>query len=364
LCLERTSDYAWSELTLDENLIFCLNRSAGTYNGNSRRICLRLMATTDYKSLRFSLDDVPGHRRIEEICEIYGRTIIKHDIEPIGDGPFHFDADLHSVAGLGLASVAIAPCRAPRRTEHIDNDDLVFNVSLSGGRTVQQRGREALVVEGEAVLMTGADPGIVTIPRASRLISLRIPQRTLRPALVDFDASLLRPIRRAIPALRLLTSYVDAIRAAGALAPPELRAAVVAHIHDLVVLVLGAADDARQAAEKRGLRAARQTAVLRAIAERSGDPGLTAAAIAAELSVTPRYVHLLLEETGKSFTHHLLEKRLERAGALLRDPRWRERRIADVAFAAGFTDLSYFNRTFRRRYGTSPSDARETERHE
>jgi AraC-like DNA-binding protein len=322
------------------------------------------MDTAGYRTLRFSMDDVPEHRRIEEICEIYGRTIIKHDIEPIGDGSFHFDAELHSVAGLGLAAVAIAPCRAPRRTEHIDNDDFVFNVSLSGGRTVQQCGREALVVEGGAVLMSGADPGIVTIPRASRLISLRIPQRTLRPALADFDASLLRPIRRDIPALRLLTSYVDAIRAAGALAPPELRTTVVAHIHDLVLLILGAEDDALRVAEKRGLRAARQTAVLRAIAEGSSDPGLTAVAIAAELGVTPRYVHLLLEETGKSFTHHLLEKRLDRASALLRHPRWRQRRIADIALATGFSDLSYFNRTFRRRYGTSPSDVREAERHE
>jgi AraC-like DNA-binding protein len=72
-------------------------------------------------------------------------------------------------------------------------------------------------------------------------------------------------------------------------------------------------------------------------------------------------VHLLLEETGKSFTHHLLEKRLEAAAALLRDPRWRDRRIADVALAAGFIDLSYFNRVFRRHYGASPSDVRNSD---
>jgi AraC-like DNA-binding protein len=62
--------------------------------------------------------------------------------------------------------------------------------------------------------------------------------------------------------------------------------------------------------------------------------------------------------TGRSFTHHLLERRLENAAALLRDPRWRERRIADVAAEAGFTDLSHFSRAFRRRYGATPSDVR------
>jgi AraC-like DNA-binding protein len=315
------------------------------------------MDATGYRKLHFSTDDLPEHNRIEEVCEIYGRTIIKHDIEPVGEKPFHFEADLCGVAGLGIAAVTISPCRAPRRAEHIDGDDLNFHMSLDGGRTVQQRGREALVVEGEAVLAT-ADPGIVAISRASRLISLRVPQKTLRLAIADFDGCLLRPVRRDVPALRLLTGYVDAIRSADALADPALRDVAVTHIYDLVALALGAKPDAHELAENRGLRAARQTAILRAIEGRSGDPGLSASAVAAAFGITPRYVHLLLEETGKSFSHHVLERRLQRAAALLRGPRWRERRIADVALAAGFTDLSYFSRAFRRRYGATPSDIR------
>jgi AraC-like DNA-binding protein len=104
----------------------------------------------------------------------------------------------------------------------------------------------------------------------------------------------------------------------------------------------------------------RRAAVFRAIASQSGNPTLSAASVAKLLGVTPRYVHLLLEETGKSFTHHVLERRLERAAALLHDPRWRYRKIADIAAEAGFLDLSYFNRAFRRRYGATPSVVRET----
>ena len=33
-------------------------------------------------------------------------------------------------------------------------------------------------------------------------------------------------------------------------------------------------------------------------------------------------------------------------------------KVADVAFACGFSDLSYFNRTYRARFGEAPSQTR------
>lgn len=105
-------------------------------------------------------------------------------------------------------------------------------------------------------------------------------------------------------------------------------------------------------------RKTRRAAILRAIENRSGDPKLSAVVVASLLGITPRYVHLLLEDSGKSFTHHLLERRLEKAALMLRDARWDDRKIADIAVEAGFTDLSYFNRAFRRKFGVTPSMVR------
>ena len=62
--------------------------------------------------------------------------------------------------------------------------------------------------------------------------------------------------------------------------------------------------------------------------------------VAEMLGVTPRYVHLLLEETGKSCTHHVLE-RASKGRPRCADPRWRYRKIADIAAEAGFAELSY-----------------------
>jgi AraC-like DNA-binding protein len=40
---------------------------------------------------------------------------------------------------------------------------------------------------------------------------------------------------------------------------------------------------------------------------------------------------------------------------MLTDQRWTGVGIAPIAYDAGFGDLSYFNRTFKRCYGTTPS---------
>lgn len=106
-------------------------------------------------------------------------------------------------------------------------------------------------------------------------------------------------------------------------------------------------------------RTARRAAILRTIENRSGDPNLSAVAVAKLLGVTPRYVHLLLKETGKSFTHYLLARRLEKAALMLLDARWGRRKISDIAVEAGFTDLSYFNRAFRRSFGLTPTEMRD-----
>jgi AraC-like DNA-binding protein len=45
---------------------------------------------------------------------------------------------------------------------------------------------------------------------------------------------------------------------------------------------------------------------------------------------------------------------------MLRDPRCATRRIGEIAYDVGFGDLSYFNRAFRRRYGVTPSEVRDT----
>ena len=56
--------------------------------------------------------------------------------------------------------------------------------------------------------------------------------------------------------------------------------------------------------------------------------------------VTPRYVQMLFDEEGTTFTD--LRQRLVRAHRMLSDPRYAGQKIAALAYEVGFNDRSYF----------------------
>jgi AraC-like DNA-binding protein len=126
------------------------------------------------------------------------------------------------------------------------------------------------------------------------------------------------------------------------------------HIIDLVAHALEVPSAASEMDQRPGVREARLAAVLDAIKRSFSYPELSAVSVAADLGITPRYVHNLLEGSGKTFSEYVLEARLERAVQLLGDPRRDGQKIGDIAFEVGFTDLSHFNRSFRRRFGDTP----------
>jgi YesN/AraC family two-component response regulator len=66
-----------------------------------------------------------------------------------------------------------------------------------------------------------------------------------------------------------------------------------------------------------------------------------------------RFSRLFKETFGLTFRDHLIRYRIKEACRLLENP---SVCVADVAFAVGFTDPSYFARVFKQRVGKTPSE--------
>ncbi|HEV2955348.1 MAG TPA: AraC family transcriptional regulator [Xanthobacteraceae bacterium] len=305
----------------------------------------------------FCSDDIPERDRIPYVREVYGRAIVKHEIEPCLDSPFHWESTLRSMPGLGLASSVVSAVRTWRTPELVDSDDLVLNATVAGRRIVRQLGREAIAGPGEVVVSRSADVGACAVEANSQLVNIRVPLAAVGSTIAGIDAVLVRPLPAAGP-LSLLLGYVGALQTSDALQRPETRRCAVDHVHDLVALVLGATRDGAMLARTRGVRAARLHAVKRDVMANLGARGLSLAAVATRHKISPSYVRKLFEGEGTSFTDFVLNERLARAHRLLADPRNAGRTIGDIAFEAGFGDLSYFNRAFRRRFDDTPSGIR------
>jgi AraC-like DNA-binding protein len=90
----------------------------------------------------------------------------------------------------------------------------------------------------------------------------------------------------------------------------------------------------------------------------SEDPDLGAALLAARFNCSPRYVHRLFSATGRTVGEHINDRRIVACTRNLLDPDNRTKTIAEIALAAGFCDISYFNRLFKRSNGTAPREFR------
>jgi hypothetical protein len=67
------------------------------------------VAMSEPASIRLSTGDLPPRDCAEILRETYGRTVLRAEIEALGEGPSYLDMSLWAVPGLGVASGACSP---------------------------------------------------------------------------------------------------------------------------------------------------------------------------------------------------------------------------------------------------------------
>ena len=87
-------------------------------------------------------------------------------------------------------------------------------------------------------------------------------------------------------------------------------------------------------------------------------PGSSVSMLARRHGISPRYVQILFETEGTTFSAYMRGEKLGKAYRMLSDARCAHHSISEIAFLSGFGDLSHFNRGFRMRYGATPSEVR------
>jgi AraC-like DNA-binding protein len=300
--------------------------------------------------------------RYESWREEFGRKWVAADFSSLTDDYVvsELSGSQHSFVALG--SMRGTPLRMERRSDVVEHKRGDWFLILASGCRMRafQRDRSVELSVGDLTLLSGGEPACLTQLTDGGRWSIRIPQRLLTELCRNVEDRVARPIAGS-GLTKLLLQQVETAQRFGSEIDPAADHATGQYLLDLVVLCLGAQADAAHIAASRGLASARLGSLKAEILRRLSTPDLRLVQIAANQRVSARYVQYLFEQSGTSFTSFVLEHRLLLAHRLLREASHRSRKISDIAVAAGFSDISYFNRAFRARFGAVPTDVRAKE---
>jgi AraC-like DNA-binding protein len=303
---------------------------------------------------RLSTDQLPSRDRFD-ICreELFHRNMHVAFVDRSPNG-LHFDLDFQNFGPVTAGFIRGTPSSFLRTRQNLgDGRDVVSVIIHRAGRYHLEAPRYAADPshDGAVVMSSRHEFGFHALQEEGSGWSLCLERKALQPLLAGVEEPLLRCLPRDDPSLRLLTGYLGTLFSIEQACDPTL---VAMHVGDLVASALGVTGEAQALVRERGVSAARQRVVLDHLAKHADEPDLDPARVAQRLGMSVRYLHRLLEPTGRSFSEHLLGKRLENAAAMLRDPRFTHVRIGDIAQKAGFSDNSHFNRSFRHAFGDTP----------
>jgi len=312
-----------------------------------------MQMTQPAASFRFSTDDIPRLCRPGALNALQERGIFP--IEPLAGCDVRVDIIKWTGSGLRILFGTLEGVRQHCLSCHAVGE-VLFGIGLSGRAAVLHGGREQMIRRGD-VFTAAAErkPFAVVRPLPTQFLGIRIPESLLASRITDLEAGI--KLMPGATATKLLAAYARSLLGRGAMVP-EAQLLFASHVVDLAAHALDPTQDALAAAEYLSLPAVRLQVIKSDILSHVQDDALDVQALAARHQITPRYVHLLFEREGLTYSQFVLQQRLDRANRLLRNPRWAHLAISTIAYEVGFGDLSYFNRTFRRRYNQTPTDAR------
>jgi len=275
-------------------------------------------------------------------------------------GAFRGSIEARRMGGLDVVDLQCEGHRVSRRTEDVrQSPSETYYVYCQVGEAAwfMQEERHVLALRGDIVI---ADPNLPFSTGASGDFDFRIwrvPRRSL-------DAYLALPGHLPMVHLpfdsaecSLVAGCLGALAAQGGRIDPRIVEPVADNLVRLVAMAAGIAPELRDAGRE-AIRAAALQRILRHLDRHYADPELSPARVASTLGMSVRKLHMLFGPSGRTFGEWLLEKRLDEARRLLTAPATAGRSIADIALAAGFSDLSSFYRAFRVRWGVTPGELR------
>ncbi len=291
--------------------------------------------------------------RIAFWSDVVVRGVINSEMEPLSVG--RFDGELWSRTSGAFRFVNFrtrehAISRTVSQTRGHDGH-VMIGLQCRGVSLIEQAGNRLRLEAGQIAILDSNEPFNLRFPQTVERRLVLVP-RARFAALSGTDVGGSGPraldarTGSGLAARQLIDILSDTDR-------QECEAACADLVDGLLYAVAGAMDPDRAQTRDANRQMARVRLAMRDLLGNAGT-GVQEVALHAGLSV--RSLHRLFASRGNTFSRSLQIMRLENAHDLLASGR--AHTLTEIAFMSGFSDLAHFSRSFRARYGMTPSAAR------
>ena len=237
------------------------------------------------------------------------------------------------------------------------DDSFVFVMPTRKHLYYSQNGRSGIIPPGGYVLVSTSDFYELSCPDGFVNWTVKMPGPQLRsriPNVEDYCACHF-PNNRAMAHVARNFVRSVAVTFGGSVIPNP--AALANSLTDLLALVVRS-EDREHAASERHSRILLRRRILDYIREHFQDPELSPQSIALKHGIPLSYLYRLFEDQDLTVGQLIITQRLQWAYEMLASDAKRRFTVAEIAYAAGFRNVSHFSRVFTERYQMSPSAVR------
>jgi AraC-like DNA-binding protein len=304
---------------------------------------------------RWSSSEIPPSASLAYWVDAVCSTLVRLRCEPRRDQKFFGEVRYHEIGPVKLVTTHSIAQRVTRLPNHVADDPSDFfhvNVMAAGSGLMIQGRREAEIGPGGMVLSDMTRPYTIDFAGDFAAVVLRVPRPMLLQRIGKADPFTILRVDGKSGLAGMVTSVLRDLPDCLATISASGRLRLAENLVDLVsAALLSVQEDGPQPARLTLTRAKFW------IETHLGDM-LSGEELARQCGVSVRHLNRLFAAEGSSLMHYVWERRLQRCHRELGDPALLHRSISDIAFTAGFNDLSHFSRSYRARFGTPPREAR------
>lgn len=301
---------------------------------------------------------LPG-KQFGAFQEVLDRTHFHWDLRGKKGSPFQATVRRRAVNNFALTNVVCDSVVGSRSASEIKrHEDSYFCLwYLGDGLCHFRQGKNETVIRKDHIsVWDSTRPADFNIQGVFNQVSILIPHeigKMLVPGIEDICAL---SVDGTSGLGALLLSHLKQVHARVEDIDPQSRGAVLRATVELMGATFRPSLDTATSSKFRRVLLSR---VQDYILANLGDPGLSAASIAAAFRFSPRYLHRLFEEYDVTVGTWIRKRRLEACRAELADTSTIASSITDIAMRFGFADASHFSHAFKNEFGLSPRSYRD-----